>query len=136
MTMPRDGTKNLIPTNRLSKEEVKKIAHNGGVISGAVRRKKRDIKAFLDILLEKELKTKDGKLMQGSERIATALFTKAANGDLKAIQQVLDLKYGKEQKIDMTSSDGSMTPKGVNMDLSKYSPEQLAEIARAAFRGE
>ena len=32
--MPRDGTKNLIPTNRRSIEEVKKNAAKGGIKSG------------------------------------------------------------------------------------------------------
>lgn len=115
--MPRDGTKNLVPQSRRTKSEQKKIATMGGIASGEARRRKRDIKEYLEILLEKELQTKDGKVMQGSERIATALFTKAANGDLKAIQQVLDLKYPKEQKIDMTSSDGSLSPLDVKVEF-------------------
>lgn len=100
----------LIPVTQRTKAEAKEISRKGGLASGESRRRKRDIKEFLDVLLEKELKTKDGKTVQGAERIATALFTKAANGDLRAIQQVLELKYPKEQKIDMTSSDGSMSP--------------------------
>ena len=39
-------------------------------------------------------------------------------------------------RVEMTSPDGSMSPKGVSMDLSGFTPEQLADMARAAFRGE
>ena len=113
--------KDLIPLNKRTKEEQKAIQRKAGIASGIARRQKRDIKAFLDILLEKELQTKDGKTVQGAERIATALFTKAANGDLRAIQQVLELKYPKEQKIDMTSSDGSLSPLDIKVEFVKAS---------------
>lgn len=115
--------KDLIPVTRRTKEEAKEISRRGGVASGEARRRKRDIKEYLDILLEKELQTKDGKVMQGSERIATALFTKAANGDLKAIHEILDLKYPKEQKLDVTSSDGSMSPLDIKVEFVKAKQE-------------
>ena len=117
--------KDLIPVTERTKEEAKRISRKGGIASGKARRAKRDIKAYLDILLDMDLQTKDGKLMQGSERIATALFTKAANGDLTAIQKVLDLKYPKEQKIDLTSSDGSMSPLDVRIKV--VDPKQTDE---------
>jgi hypothetical protein len=123
--MARKGQENLIPANKRSKGEARENGRKGGIASGKARRAKRDIKAYLDILLDMDLQTKDGKLMQGSERIATALFTKAANGDLTAIQKVLDLKYPKEQKIDLTSSDGSMSPLDVRIKV--VDPKQTDE---------
>ena len=42
----------------------------------------------------------------------------------------------KQQKIDIVSSDGSMSPKATKIDLSSFTPEQLIEMGRAAFRGE
>ena len=49
--MPRDGTKNLIPSNMRSLEEVKKHGAKGGVKSGETRRAKRDFaKAFNQLL--------------------------------------------------------------------------------------
>ena len=49
--MPRDGTKNLIPSNRRSLEEVKKNSAKGGIKSGETRRAKRDFaKAFNQLL--------------------------------------------------------------------------------------
>lgn len=123
--MARKGQENLIPASKRSKGEARENGRKGGIASGKARRAKRDIKAYLDILLDMDLQTKDGKLMQGSERIATALFTKAANGDLTAIQKVLDLKYPKEQKIDLTSSDGSMSPLDVRIKV--VDPKQTDE---------
>ena len=123
--MARKGQENLIPASKRSKGEARENGRKGGIASGKARRAKRDIKAYLDILLDMDLQTKDGKIIQGSERIATALFTKAANGDLTAIQKVLDLKYPKEQKIDLTSSDGSMSPLDVRIKV--VDPKQTDE---------
>lgn len=40
------------------------------------------------------------------------------------------------QRLDHTSSDGSMTPQpAVNIDMGKFTPEQLAEMGMAFFRG-
>lgn len=43
--------------------------------------------------------------------------------------------YGDSSRLDLTSSDRSMTPTPM-VDLSGFTPEQLADLARAAFRGE
>ena len=55
--MPRDGTKNLIPTNRRSIEEVKKNAAKGGIKSGETRRKKRDLAKSLNQMLDIKVKS-------------------------------------------------------------------------------
>ena len=98
--------KDLIPVTQRTKEEQKKIRRAGGIASGKARRRKRDLREALKALLDAELKGGQN----GTERIALAWFTKAANGDLNAIKMVLETLYPKEQKIDLTSSDGSMTP--------------------------
>lgn len=49
--MPRDGTKNLIPANRRSKEEVKKNSSKGGKKSGEVRRARKTLREELLALL-------------------------------------------------------------------------------------
>jgi hypothetical protein len=53
--MPRNGTKNLIPTNQRSKEEARRISQKGGINSGKARREKRDRKNFLKIILESKM---------------------------------------------------------------------------------
>lgn len=50
--MPRDGTKNLIPSNKRSLEEVKKNSAKGGIKSGEVRRAKRDLAKSFNQLLD------------------------------------------------------------------------------------
>lgn len=57
---------------------------------------------------------------------------------LKAIMFKLERLHGwiKKEERDITSSDGTMTPKSTTLDLSAFSPEQLVEMSKAAFRGE
>ena len=63
--------KDLIPMNKRSKEEVKRIASNGGIKSGEARRHKRDLKERFKLGLEifTELKVRELKL-NGNEEAA------------------------------------------------------------------
>lgn len=70
--MPRDGTKNLIPTNRRSKEEVKKNASKGGKKSGEVRRQRRTLREELLALLSSG---------DTQSRMSLALLNEALNGN-------------------------------------------------------
>ena len=53
----------LIPMSQRTKEEQKKIATKGGIASGKARRRKRNMKDAIDMLLSNpcDLKSKDGK---------------------------------------------------------------------------
>ena len=53
----------LIPMSMRTKEEQKKIATKGGIASGIARRRKRNMKDAIDMLLSNpcDLKSKDGK---------------------------------------------------------------------------
>ena len=50
--MPPNGTKNLIPGNRRTQEEARINGAKGGVKSGEVRRKKRDLAKTFNQLLD------------------------------------------------------------------------------------
>lgn len=71
---------------KLTQEEQKK----GGVISGEVRRAKRDLKKALEILLEKDIHSNTGEVMSGAEAIALKQMEKALKGDSKAFEIVRD----------------------------------------------
>ena len=73
-----------------STEEVREIASKGGKASVEAKRKKKMLKDCLEILLEKEFKTKDGKIASGAETLAMTVFQKAQRGDLKAFELVRD----------------------------------------------
>ena len=65
--------------------------------------------------------------------IGGALFNKAKGGDTAAMIFWMKTRAGwrEKQELDLTSSDGSMTPKP-GLDVSKLSVEAMAEIMRAS----
>jgi len=73
----------------------------------------------------------DQSMAQANAQIGGALFNKAKGGDTAAMIFWMKTRAGwrERQEIDHTSSDGTMTPKGV--DLSKLSTEALAELVAA-----
>lgn len=79
--MPSDGTKNLIPTNKRSKDEVKRNSRKGGIKSGEVRRARKTLREELLVLLS----TGDKQ-----EKMSLALIEKALKGDVKAFEVIRD----------------------------------------------
>lgn len=76
---------NLRPCEyKLSQEEAKK----GGIASGEARRKKRDLRRALEMLLEKDFKDKNGNSISGTEAITTKLFEQAMKGNVKAFETI------------------------------------------------
>lgn len=76
---------NLRPCEyKLSQEEAKK----GGIASGEARRKKRDLRLALEMLLEKDFKDKKGTSRTGTEVITAKLFEQAAKGNVKAFETI------------------------------------------------
>lgn len=83
-------------------EEQAKTAREGGIASGEARRKKRDIRLALEMLLEKEFKDRSGNTITGAEAIAVKQFEKAMKGDTKAFEVVRDTAGQKPtDKIEM-----------------------------------
>lgn len=94
---------NLIPNNRRSKEEVRKNASKGGKKSGEVRRKKRQIKDCMNLLLELPVtSTKDfNKLsrmgipveeIDNKMMLVVALFNRAVTlGDVAAVKEIRNI---------------------------------------------
>jgi TRAP-type C4-dicarboxylate transport system substrate-binding protein len=63
----------------------------GGKASAEARRKKRDLREALEILLDKEYTDKKtGETMQGIEVVTAALFKEAAKGNVKAFNTLRD----------------------------------------------
>ena len=63
------GSENLIPTNKRSKDEVRRNARKGGIKSGQVRREKADFKRKCQIWMDETVVAHDenGKPLTGSE---------------------------------------------------------------------
>ena len=71
---------------QLSQEEAKK----GGIASGEARRRKRDLRQALELLLEKDYRDKNGNSITGTEAITAKLFEQAMKGNIKAFETLRD----------------------------------------------
>lgn len=71
-------------------EEQQEIARQGGKASGEARRRKRDLRQALEMLLEKEYKNSKGEMITGTEAITAKLFEQAMKGNIKAFETLRD----------------------------------------------
>ena len=112
---------NLRPSEyKLSQEEAKK----GGIASGEARRKKRDLRLALEILLEKEYKDKSGKEVTGAEAVTAKLFEKAMKGDVRAFETLRDTVGQKPvEQIRVQQIDKDESRKELNEILSEDDDE-------------
>lgn len=79
---------NLIPNDQRSPSEVRANGAKGGRASGAARRRKKDLKTALQILLDKKYTDSKGIKMTGTELISTKLFEQALKGNIKAFETI------------------------------------------------
>ena len=123
--------KNLTPVTERDPERARESRAMGGRARGeTIRRSKNLREAFLAVQ-ELEIKGADGTTKTASDAVAIAVMNKALKGDLKAIEFLWEALYGKQTKVDVTSSDGSMSP--AKVDLSGLSREDLKAVAREAL---
>lgn len=71
-------------------EEQRKIARQGGKASVEARRKKRDLRLALELLLEKEMKSANGETVTGTEALTARLFKEAMSGNVRAFEVLRD----------------------------------------------
>jgi hypothetical protein len=123
---------NLIPGNRRSQSEARENGRKGGIASGEKRRHQRDLREAVKALQSVVVPVKGGgDGLTYAEAIARAVGVKAAKGDIKAAALYWEWIYGKQTKVDVTSSDGSMSP--AKIDLSGLSREDLKAVTREAL---
>lgn len=76
---------NLRPCEyKFSREEQSR----GGIASGIAKRKRKELRECLEMLLEKEMTSKSGEKMSGAEAISAKLFEQALKGNVKAFETV------------------------------------------------
>ena len=80
---------NLKPVQ--STKEARERGRNGGIKSGEARRKKRDMKAELLLVLDEPIKDKKGHKLPPRRAISLTLLKRALDGDLKAIKLILEI---------------------------------------------
>jgi hypothetical protein len=89
--MPRKQNENLKKgkANQFkSGAEAAKNGKKGGIASGEAKRRKKDLRLALEMLLEKDITSKDGQKMSGTEAITAKLFEQALKGNIKAFETI------------------------------------------------
>jgi len=74
----------------LTTKKAREIGSKGGKASVEARRKKKDLRLAIEILLETDIKGKNGEIKSGAEAIAIAQFQKALKGDTRAFEVLRD----------------------------------------------
>ena len=85
MSNKQPKVENLKPFNKLTVNEQRLIAKQGGKKSGMVRLEKRKMREILEILLSQDLR-QSGMLKSTKEAIMVQVVKKALSGDLKAVE--------------------------------------------------
>ena len=78
----------------------------GGKASAEARRKKRDLRLALELLLESNLVDDDGTMKTGTEIITAKLFDQARKGNVKAFETLRDTVGQKPvEKVEQVNID-------------------------------
>ena len=125
---------NLVPNSERTPDERRRNAKKAGIASGEKRRHQRDLREAVKAVQGVILPVKgggEGKTVV--DAVALAVAHKAAQGDLKAAALLWEWLYGKQTKVDVTSSDGSMSPNQIN--LGDRTTEELMQMFKALGSG-
>ena len=107
---------NLIPANKRTEEELRKMTRNGGLASVKARREKKKLREMVEIFGSLKVDKKNSRLMEDlgiDEEYHTrfmqgvvSLFSKANKGDVAAFNAIRDI-IG-EKPVDETKVMGSV----------------------------
>jgi len=112
------GAENLIPLNKRTKAEQRKISRSGGIKSGETRRKQKEIKELMQTIDSTSLPSEQAETYQQvldiknptyREAVIATIYLKALSGDMRAIELYLKLKGEMPKDIELMAGDKSMT---------------------------
>lgn len=90
----------------LTTDKAREIGSKGGKASVEARRRKKDLRLALEMLLEKDFKDKNGNTISGTEAITAKLFEKAMRGDVRAFETLRDTVGQKPvEKVEVAQID-------------------------------
>ena len=112
-------------------EEAKLKGRNGGLASGKARARRKALRELIETALHMPSEQRD---MSKAESIAVALVERAEQGDVRAFECIRDTVGERPaQALDLSSSDGSMSPTPA-IDLGSRPLDELMELTRQAWR--
>lgn len=135
----RKQDENLIPFNKLSESEVRRMASNGGKKSGEVRKRKADMRRMAQDILNGTFKTKQGKDVTGYEIILQGIMANLADVKSrnwgKSIDVLLQLSgaYMTKEQVAKLKAETKLTQakiKAMESGGSNADVEDLAPLAQ------
>lgn len=79
---------NLVPNSARTPTQRRENARKAGKASAQARKRKKDLREALEMLLEKDFKDRNGNVLSGTEVITAKLFEKASKGDVRAFETI------------------------------------------------
>lgn len=121
---------NLIPTTELTENERRELARKGGIASGEARRRRKQLREDLLVMLDEEVefKTKDGQTVKATVQagVARKLIKQASEGNLKAIELMAKMTGDLDNKVKVEAEvSGEIA---VPISLGDIDPEALAQF--------
>lgn len=123
------GRENLIPFGDRTEEEQREIRVKGGKASGEARRRKRDMRELMKMMLEEKPK---GKEYTYSERLTESMLTIAANpkngaAEVRAYETILHIIGQDEPEARQDALDTLRQILEVNVKNARLQTEQETE---------
>ena len=117
------GSDNLIPQSERTKEEQRRIAQMGGIASVEARRKRKQMREEMQILLDEEITTASGNKVTRRRNFLARVYHDAMEGNAKAQKLVVDISGEAPMKQEITGEDGApLIPR--DMEQAKRMLEQ------------
>lgn len=113
--------KNLIPFDKLTEEEQRKLASKGGIASGKARKEKKLMKEQIELLLSLPLKSKNAKAQlkklgidsenaDNQMAVIIGVWQKAIQGDVKAAEFLRNtIGEAPAEKVELNASVSDKT---------------------------
>ena len=96
--------KDLIPQNKRTKEEQKRIAKMGGIASGVARREKRDMAYFARLMLDEVITDKKGNELPTRYAMLKSVLKKVLkDGDVQAFKTITAQAGEQPQSEELTT---------------------------------
>lgn len=108
------NNENLIPNSERSPSELREQARKGGIASGEARRRKRDLRQVVQMVLDEKVKTTAGEEVEKRVAMVRVQVKQAIEGDVKSARLVADWSGEAPTRQELTGEDGApLIPRSV-----------------------
>lgn len=108
------NNENLIPQSERSPSEAREMGRKGGIASGEARRRKRDLRQVVQMVLDEKVKTTAGEEVEKRVAMVRVQVKQAIEGDVKSARLVADWSGEAPTRQELMGEDGApLIPRSV-----------------------